>query len=62
MSEQRDHTTERIDSSRNEHERSEKRRSYYYDDSTGYEIYDPAKEDDEAEEKESVEEKEDANG
>jgi hypothetical protein len=49
MSEQKDDTTERDEPSRTERER--KPGSYYYDDSTGYEIYDPSKDDEEEEEK-----------
>jgi hypothetical protein len=45
MSERRDNTTERDDASRKEQERPS--RSYYYDDATGYEIYDPAQDDEE---------------
>jgi hypothetical protein len=44
MSERRDDTTERDEPSRKERERQPG--SYYYDDATGYEIYDPAQEDD----------------
>ncbi len=47
MSERRDDTPERDEPSR--HERERKPGSYYYDDSTGYEIYDPAKDDDDEE-------------
>ena len=42
MSERRDDTPEANEPSRNE--RTRPRGSYYYDDSTGYEIYDPTKE------------------
>ena len=53
MSEQTDDTTERDEPSRPEQE--PKPGSYYYDDSTGYEIYDPAKdEEDEDEDDKSV--------
>ena len=48
MSERRDDTTEPVDPSGEEPER--KPGSYYYDDSTGYEIYDPDKDDEEDEE------------
>ena len=48
MSERRDDTTERDEPSRDERER--KPGSYYYDDSTGYEIYDPAKDEDDEDE------------
>jgi hypothetical protein len=51
MSERRDDTPERDEPSRHEQER--KPGSYYYDDSTGYEIYDPAKDDEDDEPKES---------
>ena len=43
MSERTDDTTEQDNSSCSEKKR--KPGSYYYDDSTGYEIYDPAKDD-----------------
>lgn len=49
MSERIDDTTERDEPSRTEREREPG--SYYYDDATGYEIYDPAKDDEEEEEK-----------
>jgi hypothetical protein len=45
MSEQPDNTTERDEPSRKK-EREPQPGSYYYDDSTGYEIYDPAKDED----------------
>jgi hypothetical protein len=45
MSERRDDTPDEDEPSRTE----PKPRSYYYDDSTGYEIYDPAKDDEEDE-------------
>ncbi|MGB7922502.1 MAG: hypothetical protein WCF57_04600 [Pyrinomonadaceae bacterium] len=48
MSERRDDTTERDEPSRTRQEREPG--SYYYDDATGYEIYDPSKEDDDDEE------------
>lgn len=50
MSEQTDNTPEEIDPSREEPLRTPG--DYYYDDATGYEIYDPTKDDesDEAEE------------
>ena len=41
MSERRDDTTERDKQSRAERDRQHG--SYYYDDSTGYEIYEPTK-------------------
>ena len=47
MSERRDDTTERDEPSRKERERQPE--SYYYDDATGYEIYDPSQDDDEDE-------------
>ena len=50
MSERRDDTTEQDEPSRKESER--KPGSYYYDDATGYEIYDPAQETDEDEDDE----------
>jgi hypothetical protein len=43
MSERRDDTPEQDETSRTERER--KPGSYYYDDSTGYEIYDPVADD-----------------
>ena len=50
MSKQENQTDKPSESSSQETECTE-RRSYYYDDSTGYEIYDPAKDDeDETEE------------
>jgi hypothetical protein len=49
MSERRDDTTEPIDPSGEEKERT-KPGSYYYDDSTGYEIYNPEEDDEEDEE------------
>ena len=49
MSKRVDDTTESIEPSGEESER-QKPGSYYYDDSTGYEIYDPEKEDEEDEE------------
>ncbi len=48
MSERRDDTPEADEASRKEGKRP--RGSYYYDDSTGYEIYDPNKETDDEEE------------
>ena len=48
MSERRDHTPEQDEQSRTEREREPG--SYYYDDSTGYEIYDPAKYDEDDDE------------
>ena len=50
MSERRDDTPEQDEQSRTE--REGKPRSYYYDDSTGYEIYDPTKDNEEDEEDE----------
>jgi hypothetical protein len=44
MSEQADNTTEHDEASRKE--RGPKPASYYYDDATGYEIYDPSKDED----------------
>ena len=52
MSKQRDDTPEEIDPSGEEAPPGQKPRSYYYDDSTGYEVYDPEKKDDEEEEDE----------
>jgi hypothetical protein len=49
MSKQRDDTPEEIDPS-GEEVRKEAPRSYYYDDSTGYEVYDPEKDEEEEEE------------
>jgi hypothetical protein len=51
MSKQKDDTPEEIDPSGKERKR--KPGSYYYDDSTGYEIYDPEKDEDEEDEEES---------
>jgi hypothetical protein len=45
MSKQRDDTTEQNEPSGEE--RQPQPGNYYYDDSTGYEIYDPEKEDEE---------------
>ena len=47
MSERRDDTTEQDEASRAERERQPGK--YYYDDATGYEIYDPAQDDEEDE-------------
>ncbi|HEY0379014.1 MAG TPA: hypothetical protein VGC87_19015 [Pyrinomonadaceae bacterium] len=47
MSKQRDDTPEEIHPSGEEEEPERKPGSYYYDDATGYEVYDPEKEDDE---------------
>ncbi|HEX8708462.1 MAG TPA: hypothetical protein VF723_09490 [Pyrinomonadaceae bacterium] len=44
MDERKDDTTEEDEPSRDES--GVKPGSYYYDDATGYEVYDPAKEDD----------------
>ena len=52
MSERRDDTTERDEPSRPAKERQPG--SYYYDDSTGYEIYDPSKDDDDEDEPEDA--------
>jgi ribosomal 30S subunit maturation factor RimM len=49
MSKQRDDTPEEIHPSGEEEEPERKPGGYYYDDSTGYEVYDPKKEDDEGE-------------
>lgn len=49
MSEHEDDTTER-DAPSPAREEEKPRHSYYYDDATGYEIYDPAREDDDEEE------------
>ncbi len=49
MSEQTDNTTERDESS--SPESNQKPHSYYDDDSTGYEVYDPAQEDEDEDEK-----------
>ena len=53
MSERRDNTPEQDEPSRTERERK-KPGSYYYDDSTGYEIFDPSEEDEDQEEDEPV--------
>ena len=50
MSKQKDDTPEQIDPSGEE--RAPQPGSYYYDDSTGYEIYDPEKDEEEEEEEE----------
>jgi hypothetical protein len=52
MSEQRDDTTERDDASRPKSKEKPERGQYYYDDATGYELYDPTddEKEDEAEE------------
>jgi hypothetical protein len=56
MSERRDNTTEQDESSPVNDERDERPAgSYYYDDATGYEIYDPAKDEDEEEKEEEDE-------
>ena len=57
MSERRDNTTEGDESSPLKNERRPS--SYYYDDATGYEIYDPSKED-EGEDDEPADEKDEA--
>ena len=49
MSQREDDTTEHIEPSGEESERP-KAGKYYYDDSTGYEIYDPEKDEEEDEE------------
>ena len=49
MNEQRDDTTER-DSPSPAGSDEQSRHSYYYDDTTGYEVYDPSKEDEDEEE------------
>ncbi len=49
MSERRDDTTEPDAASRAE-ERGREPGSYYYDDSTNYEVYDPAKDDEDEDE------------
>ena len=51
MSKQRDDTPGEIDPSGEEEETERKPGSYYYDDSTGYEVYDPEKDEGEEEEK-----------
>jgi hypothetical protein len=48
MSKQRDDTTDENEPSGEERDR--RPGSYYYDDSTGYEVYDPEKDDEEDEE------------
>ncbi|HEX8652773.1 MAG TPA: hypothetical protein VF708_18295 [Pyrinomonadaceae bacterium] len=53
MSERRDDTPEQDEPSPAERERK-KPGSYYYDDSTGYEIFDPSEEDEDQEEDEPV--------
>lgn len=50
MSERRDDTPEQDETSRKERQPG----SYYYDDATGYEIYDPSGDDEEKEEDEQV--------
>lgn len=49
MNEQRDDTTER-DAPSPARQEPQPRHSYYYDDATGYEIYDPSNEDEEEDE------------
>ncbi len=51
MSEQRDNTTERDEPSPKE--RPPQPGSYYYDDATGYELYDPAKDEDDEDEQDA---------
>ena len=55
MSKQRDDTPEEIDPSGAEEPAGQKPGGYYYDDSTGYEVYDPEKEEEEEEESEGRE-------
>ncbi len=50
MSKQRDDTPEEIDPSGEEETPAHAPGAYYYDDSTGYEIYDPEKDEEEEEE------------
>lgn len=54
MSKQRDDTPEEIDPSVEEEKPAPMPGSYYYDDSTGYEIYDPEKDDEEGDGDEAV--------
>lgn len=54
MSERRDDTTKPDEPSPKERERQPG--SYYYDDATGYEIYDPAQDEEEEEETEASDE------
>lgn len=49
MSERRDDTTEPVERDAPP-ERERKPQNYYYDDGTGYEVYDPAADEDEPEE------------
>jgi hypothetical protein len=51
MNEQRDDTTD--GGAPSPGSEPQPRRSYYYDDATGYEIYDPSKDDEEDEEEET---------
>jgi hypothetical protein len=52
MSQHKDDTTEHDEPSVKERERRQPD-SYYYDDATGYEIYDPEKDDEEEDEEDS---------
>ncbi len=56
MSERRDDTTEHIEPDATP-ERERTPRSYYYDDGTGYEIYDPTQDEDATEEKDDADDK-----
>ena len=46
MSEQKDDTTETDPNEPSTLERDQERHGYYYDDETGYEVYDPTRDDD----------------
>ena len=60
MSDQRDDTTDGGAPSRGSE--PQPRRSYYYDDATGYEVYDPSKDEDEEDEQEESDESESKHG
>lgn len=47
MNERKDETTETDDDERSTLERDQEQHGYYYDDETGYEVYDPANDEDE---------------
>lgn len=60
MSEQRDNTTEHEEPSPKE--RDPQTGSYYYDDATGYEVYDPEQDDEDEGEDETEDDKHRATG
>ncbi len=49
MSERRDDTTEPVEPDAASPEREREPQNYYYDDGTGYEVYDPSKDEDDEE-------------